>query len=108
MEKENSQLSASQKYNFNQIKQMIEKGFMHNGAVSIEYAVKTEKNYTKWLKWDKPLYALKDADQVMAELKKCCSNNPECSMKLICEQFSPECRLVYCIHRQQTKENSSE
>lgn len=102
MSQGNDQFSKSKKYDFEQIKSVIENGFMHDWAISIEYIVKTAQNETKWEKWDKSLYAVKDPDKVMEVLKECCRNNPECSMKLICERFSPECRLVYCVHRKNT------
>ncbi len=99
MSQDSNQLSKSEKYNFAQIKHLLENGFMHDWAISIEYAVRTHQQYSKWIKWDKTLFALKDPDQVLEKLKECCKNNPECSMKLVCEHFSPDCRLVYCIYR---------
>lgn len=97
---DNEQVSKSKKYDFERIESMIENGFMHDWAVTIQYAVRTEQNYTKWLKWDKTFFAINSSKQIMETLKECCRNNPECSMKLVCERFSPECRLVYCIHKQ--------
>ena len=100
MAQENDRLSQSKKYNFAQIKNLVEESLMHDWAISIEYAVRTHQSYSQWVKWDKTLFAIKDSNLVLEKLKECCSNNPECSMKLVCEHFSPDCRLVYCIYQQ--------
>lgn len=94
-------LTKSKKDDFHQIKNLIENSLMHDWAISIEYAAKSHQNYTEWLKWDKKFYGIKDSDHVLEEIMACCKNNPGCSMKLVCEQFSPECRLIYCIRRKQ-------
>ena len=90
-------LTKSKNYDFHKIKNFIEDGFMHKWAISIEYAVKTHQDNTKWIKWEKTIFAVKDSRQVMEEIMACCKNNPDCSMKLICEHFRPECRLTYWI-----------
>lgn len=99
MAQEIAQMSELEKYNFNQIQNLIEGGLMHDWAISIEYAVRTQQYDIEWVKWDKTLFAIKDPNQVIERLKECCKNNPHCQMKLVCEHFSPECRLVYCIHK---------
>jgi len=86
-----------------QVKNFIEKGFMYDWAISIEYAVRTQHNLIKWTKWNKTLFAIKDSTSVLDEMVACCKSHPECSMKLICEHFSPEIRFVYCLHRKQEK-----
>jgi ribulose bisphosphate carboxylase small subunit len=103
MAQEKDHLVESKKYDFDQIKNLIEDGFMHDWAISIEYAVRTHQQYSKWIKWDKTLFALKDPNLVLDKLRECCKNNPECSMKLVCEHFSPDCRLIYCIYQQNKK-----
>ncbi len=99
MNEKGTGLTESPKYDFVKIKNLIENGLMHDWAISIEYAVKTHRNYTKWMKWDKTLFAIKDPDLVLEEIIACCKSNPECSMKLVCDRFSPDCRLIYCIYR---------
>lgn len=101
MNQTNDLLKMSKKKDLVEIKNLIENGLMHDWAISIEYAARNHQNYTKWLKWDKKFYGIKDSNHVLEEIMACCKNNPECSMKLVCEQFSPECRLIYCIDRKQ-------
>jgi len=100
-------LAQSKKYDFVQIRNFIETGFMHDWAISIEYAVRTQYNHIKWTKWNKTLFAIKDPACVLDEMMACCQSHPECSMKLVCEHFSPEFRFVYCIHKKQTEASES-
>ena len=94
-------LLQSKNVDFVRIKNLIETGFMHDWAISVEYAVRTQKNDIKWRKWNKTHFAIKDSASVMDEIVACCNSHPECSMKMVCEHFSPEFRFVYCIHRKQ-------
>lgn len=103
MRQTNDPLTTSKKYDLVEIQKYIENGFMHDWAISIEYAVKTHQNYTKWIKWDKTLFAIKDSRQVLEKIMACCKSNPECSMKLVCEHFSPDCRFIYCIYRKKNE-----
>lgn len=99
MGQKNQQSAKAKTYDFDSIKNVIENGFMHDCAISIEYAVNASPDHTKWIRWQKTLYAIKDSDQVLEEIKACCKNNPDCSMKLVCEHFRPQYRLIYCIER---------
>jgi hypothetical protein len=54
----------------------------------------------QWRRWDKPLFALRDADPVIDNIMACCKANPDCSMKMVCEHFSPQYRCIYYIYRQ--------
>lgn len=99
MTEENSKMSDEAKYNFAQIENLVEGSLMHDWAISIEYAVRTRPDNCEWVKWDSTLFAIKDPALVMEKLKACCENNPNCEMKLVCEHFRPEFRLVYCLHK---------
>jgi ribulose bisphosphate carboxylase small subunit len=99
MAQQGKPLSRAEKYNFSKIRNLVEAGLMHDWAIRIEYASKTPQNEIEWLQWDKTLFAIREPDQVLEKLKECCSNHPDCSMKLVCEHFSPESRLVYCIQK---------
>lgn len=92
-------MQAAKKYDLDKIQNLIETGFLHDWAISIEYAVKTQQEHVRWERWDKSLFAIKDSEAVVEKIMECCKNNPECSMKLICEHFNPHYRMVYCIHR---------
>jgi len=89
----------AKKYDLSQVKDIIDQGFKHDWAIQIEYAVRTQKPFVEWKKWHKNFYAIKDSADVVNEVMACCKQNPECSMKLVCERFSPDCRFVYCIYR---------
>ena len=102
MAQANDDSSRANPYDFTRIKNLIEDGFMHDWAISIKYAVRTQQKID-WVNWDKTFFAIKDATPVLEKLKECCAKNPECSMKLVCEHFNPEYRLVYCLSRQENE-----
>ena len=100
MTHENEPLPESKKLEVARIKNLIENGFMHDWAIKIEYAIKSGQSSAEWVEWEKKFYAIKDSSEVIEEITACCKSNPDCSMKLVCEHFNPEFRLVYCFHRQ--------
>ena len=53
---EEDRISQSTKEKFDHIKNLIENGFMHEWAISIEYAVRTHQSHSEWIRWDKTLF----------------------------------------------------
>ena len=97
MMQEDNQLSNPSSQDYQKIKQLIESNFMHDWAIRIEYAERSGQDSVKWLTWDKTFFAIKDVEPVLEDIIECCKNHPECSMKLVCEHFSPDCRFVCCV-----------
>jgi ribulose bisphosphate carboxylase small subunit len=95
MENHNSGLVQAVKKDLSKIKNIIESSLMYDWAIKIEYAVNTKANNVTWSKWDKTFFAITDSSQVLEKIVECCTNNPECSMKLVCEHYCPDCRLIY-------------
>jgi ribulose bisphosphate carboxylase small subunit len=88
------------KYDFSEIKNLLQVYFMRDWAVSIEYAVTNPQGGTEWKRWDKPLFALSEVDPVIDRIMTCCKANPDCSMKMTCEHFNPGYRFIYFLQRQ--------
>jgi ribulose bisphosphate carboxylase small subunit len=93
-------LAQPPKYDFAEIRNLLQGSFMRDWAISIEYAVTATDHSNQWRRWDKPLFALRDADPVIDNIMACCKANPDCSMKMVCEHFSPQYRCIYYIYRQ--------
>lgn len=83
------------KKDLGQIKSIIESSLLHDWAIKIEYSAKTSVNGIAWLRWDNTFFAIKDSSQVLKKIMECCQNNPDCSMKLVCEHFRPDYQLIY-------------
>ncbi|MGD2118552.1 MAG: ribulose bisphosphate carboxylase small subunit [Chromatiales bacterium] len=98
MEHHDTGLVKAVKNDLGQIKNIIESSLMYDWAIKIEYAVTTTANITTWSKWDKTFFAITDSGQVLEKIMECCRNNPDCSMKLVCEHFRPDYQLIYYFH----------
>lgn len=85
-------------HKLSKIRQLIEQYFMYDWAISIEYALTAEQDTAQWTPWKKKFFALRgDVSPVLETIIDCCTSNPNCSMKLICEHFNPDYRFVVCL-----------
>lgn len=95
MEQINAGVVKAVKKDLDQIKNVIESSFMYDWAIKVEYAVRTTAGSVSWQEWGNPFYAITDSDEVLEKIRECCRNNPDCSMKLICQHYSPDCKFIY-------------
>ena len=98
MEHHDTGLVKAVKKDLGQIRDIIENSLLYDWAINIEYAVMTKANKVAWSKWDKTFFAITDSDPVLEKIMECCRNNPDCSMKLVCEHFCPDYQLIYYFH----------
>jgi ribulose bisphosphate carboxylase small subunit len=103
---DSDRLSLSKKRDFTEVKELIETSFMHDWAITIEYAVQTEHDGSQWVRWDKTFFAIKDAGPVMENIVACCECNPNCSMKMICEHYNPPYRCVLSLRHKDRAETA--
>jgi ribulose bisphosphate carboxylase small subunit len=94
MEHHDSGLATTVKNDLGKIKNIIESSLMYDWAIKIEYAVATRADTVTWSKWD-TFFAISDSSQVLEKIMECCRNNPDCSMKLVCEHYTPAYKLIY-------------
>ena len=106
MDKQPGEETLPNRNELNKIKNLIENSFMHDWAIRIEYADKSQQQGSQWLKWNKTIFAINDSTPVMQDIVECCRNHPDCSMKLICEHYNPYYRFIYCIKLQNNPRNA--
>ena len=92
----NEQVSIPE-HKITQIKELVEDSFMHDWVIRVQYALNSTPESVNWETWDESFFAIKDSTPLLEKIIECCSNNPDCSMRLICEHFNPDCRFVYSI-----------
>jgi ribulose-bisphosphate carboxylase small chain len=85
-----------------QIAKQVEYALSQNWAVSLEYTDDPHPRNTYWEMWGMPMFDLKDAAGVLAELRECRKAHGDCYIKLNAFDSTrgfETMRLSFMVHR---------
>ena len=80
------------------LRKLIENSLLADWIIRVEYSG-TRASDDGWQQWDKAMFALKSADEVLAALKACYTHKPGCVIRINAEKVRPRTQMYYTAYR---------
>ena len=79
------------------LRKIIDNGLLFDWIIRIEYSGGIS-NRENWLQWKQAHFAIRSAESVLVELKRCYEKHPDCLIRIHAEKLRPQTRMVYTAY----------
>ncbi|MGV6857510.1 MAG: ribulose bisphosphate carboxylase small subunit [bacterium] len=80
------------------VRQTVNNALLYDWAIRVEYMSADAEYGDDWQQWEKPLFALDSAQEVLDAITDCHTSHPHSSIRLSAQKLRPRTHILLCVH----------